>query len=187
MVKVTRMNCDKVRLLWDEYRDGTLEGAEARGLEEHLADCPQCEALWRHESAWLAIIGEKAPISTEAESQAFTAATLRRWSHRRQPGIVGRIVRFTAAAATIALMLSLATILVRHSGPGAPASGPLAPLHVAAPPPEAALVAQINAPVLAVREAFNHTSRWLDVDRYVDDFVQLLDTAAPPAQTIRMQ
>ena len=188
MEKVTRMNCERVRQLWDEYRDGQLSGPEARGLEEHLADCRSCEKLWRAESGWLAVLSENAPVSTDVEARAFSAAVVRRWSRQDRPSIVGRIVRFSAAAAVVAAMLSIPAVVVeRNQTPVAAGSGETQSLAVAPSASDAFLVGQINGPVVAVRDAFDSTSQWLDVNRYVDGLVELIDTAAPPPQNIRMQ
>lgn len=184
---MTPMNCERVQQLWDDYRNGQLpaDSADARGLEQHLADCPECEELWRSESGWLAVLGEKTPIAGEAEAAAFTAQVLRRWSRGNRPSVIGRIMRLSAAAAVVAAMISLATLMVqRDRGPAEPSAQPVAQINTSQ-----VLLAQIDAPVIAVRQAFDTTSQLLDGDRYLTSFVELLDTTAPPpeSQNVRMQ
>lgn len=175
------MNCQRVREIWDEYRDGTLDEYDAGGLEQHLADCPRCEKLWRGESAWLSVLGEKAPMASEQDAAAFTAAVMRRWDRQHhRPSIAARIGRLTAAAAVIAVMLSLAAVMVKHRE----GSGPPASIATGAQRPEqidsiGVLIAGIDAPAMAVRQAFNSSSAYLDGERYVDRFVELLDAAEP--------
>ena len=179
------MNCERVQQLWDDYRDGLLAGAEARGLEQHLADCPECEALWRSESGWLRILGEKTPIAGDAEAAVFTEHVLRRWSRSHQPSAIGRIVRLSAAAAVVAAMISLATTMVQHErGLVEAPTEPAAQFNASE-----VLLAQVDAPVVAVRQAFDTTSQLLDGSRYVNSFVELLDATAPPpqSQNVRMQ
>src|ERR1041384_6053405 len=110
MEKVTRMNCERLQQLWDDYRDGQLAGPDARGLEQHLADCPACEKLWRGESAWLGILGEKTPVSSAAAARAVSTAVPRRWSRWQRPSVIGRISRMTAAAAVIAVIITGAMV-----------------------------------------------------------------------------
>ena len=38
------MNCDEVRERLPWLENGSLDAAEARAVEEHLADCPECQA-----------------------------------------------------------------------------------------------------------------------------------------------
>lgn len=178
------MNCERVRELWDDYRDGLLAGAEARGLEQHLADCSRCEQLWRSESAWLGVLGEKVPVASASDAAEFTQRVVRRWARADRPSVIGRIVRLSAAAAVVAAMLSLAAVVSqRQSGAIEQIDPPVAQFQTSE-----VLLAQVDAPVVAVRQVFDSTSQLLDVDRYVNGFVDLLDAAAArQQQNVRMQ
>lgn len=174
------MNCEQVRQLWDEYRDGGLHGVEAHGLEQHLADCPSCEKLWRRESSWLNVLGEKTPIVDEKPG-AFAASVVKRWERAGQPSVIGRITRLSAAAAVIVLMLSLAALMVDR-GESSPAT------RVAVNPQVdsvGVLIAGITGPTTAIRDTFDRTAALLDVSSYTDSVVDFLDATAPPAEEKR--
>ena len=169
------MNCNHARELWDRYRDGDLAGPEAQELENHLADCDGCERLWRKESGWLAVLGDATPISTEQESREFTGRVLRalRVAESR-PNVFGRIGRYVAAAAVVAVMVTLA-LSQFWSGSGGVVNGTRESVVSQPSSSDGVLFAQATAPVSAVRDALEGASQLLDVDRYTNDLADFLD------------
>ena len=166
------MNCERVKELWDEYRDGSLVGADSRGLEQHLADCPACEKRWRRESAVLAILGEKTPI-VDSKPGAFTAAVVRRWDRAGQPTVLARIGRMTAAAAAIALMLTAAAMMVDRGDRGGTKVADEGQGRVDS---VGVLFASVSEPTYQVRQALSSARSWGGAGRYA---VSLINAIAP--------
>ncbi len=158
------MDCKTLRQLRDEYRDGALDGAASHELEQHLADCPACEKLWRSESAWLSLLAEKTPVGSQREAQTFTAGVVRRWTRPRQTGVLARIGRFAAAAAVIALVLSIPALILTQNPPHAQIAATTpkhAPSH-----PVSVLFSQARQGLDLPRNALQQSAAYLDFDRY---------------------
>lgn len=167
------MNCEQVQSLTDAYRDGELQGPEAQALEQHLADCTACEHHWRRESAWMAVLAEKTPIVGGPSTDEFTARVVRRWNRQNQPNVLARIGRLSAAAAVIALMLSLAAVFVLQ-GPGSP-SDKGTTVAVSTDPqasPISVLMADAWRGARAPRAAIHQTTAYLDFASFTRMFAE---------------
>lgn len=157
------MNCEEVNSLTDSYRDSELQGPLARELEQHLADCPACERRWRDDSAWMAVLSEKTPLSGGPSAEQFTASVLKKWHRQKQPSVLARIGRLTAAAAVIALMLSLAGVFVMQgTGPSGGNLGAGSALSPATESPISVLMADAWRGARAPRAAIHQTAAYID-------------------------
>jgi hypothetical protein len=101
------MDCKTARLLLDFVRPGTpeLEAAEARALDGHLAHCPECDTLARHEHRADHALGKamrqvEVPNGLRAQLLARLEAERGDW-YRRQFGHGVRAVLAVAAAVLV--------------------------------------------------------------------------------------
>lgn len=85
-----RWNCADVRARTAEHLDGELAPAEARGVDAHLAGCPDCRAGWEAERRLLAdmrrrVQAVRAPEAVRARLRAALAHALKEEISSRAP------------------------------------------------------------------------------------------------------
>jgi len=73
------LTCQELVELVTEYLEGTLEPAEMRRFEAHLAHCPECRAHLEDVRLTIAIVGRLTEQSLSPAVEADLLAAFRGW------------------------------------------------------------------------------------------------------------
>jgi hypothetical protein len=153
------MTCHDARELFSARVDGGLTDDERRGLEAHLAGCPECRRELARFEATVALLHAAPPVRAPAGfvDRVLAAArpvpwTERLWRRLFSPLALGRPIEVTVVAlvALTAVYLYQRTPELRNA---VSTSAPPAPVAQAPRPPEPAASRYATGPALADRVA----------------------------------
>jgi hypothetical protein len=130
------VTCERIQAHLNDFLDGTLAATEAQELNAHLQECGACRAEYRALKATLELVrGVPAPYDRETRQRVMA-----RFQHEVAPAPTSlgtapsfqlpvwrlRLMPFSAAVVTVALLGVIGLPFLRHERPKVPAGdGPI--------------------------------------------------------------
>jgi anti-sigma factor RsiW len=153
------MNCHDARELFSARVDGALTGGEHRGLEAHLAGCPECRRELARFEATVALLHAAPPTRAPVGlvDRVLAAARPVPWTERLWRRLFAPLALGRPIAVTVVALVALTAVYLYERTPelrnAIPTSAPPAPVAQAPPPPEAAASRYGTGPTRADRVA----------------------------------
>jgi anti-sigma factor RsiW len=110
------MNCRSAKPLLSRYADGELSPVEAKGVREHLIDCPRCRGVVSEVASIRRFFEDGAGAALRAPAGFADRVAAAALAGPREEGSTRSTVRFTRRIAAIAAAIALLAaggILVR--------------------------------------------------------------------------